>query len=75
MNHCVRVTGINVMHENGMSNEEIAVVTGQKALSSVQRYIRTTDNHLKRASDCLSAGCSSKPTSEDFTIIAKSKKK
>ena len=31
-----------------MSNEEIMIVTGQKSLSSVQRYIRTTDNHLKR---------------------------
>ena len=52
-NHCVRVTGINIMHEKGMSNSEIATVTGQKSTASVQRYIRTSDRQLKRASDCL----------------------
>ena len=59
-----------MIHENGMSNEEIAVVTGQKASSTVQRYIRTSNNNLKRASNCLSAGSSSAP--KEHLIILKS---
>lgn len=57
-NHCLRVTGINVMHESGMSHEAIATITGHKSTASVQRYIRTSDNQLKTASRCLSdAAC------------------
>lgn len=59
-NHCLRVTGINVMHESGMSNEAIAAVTGHKSAASVQRYIRTSDDQLQTASRCLSdAACTS----------------
>lgn len=54
VNHCLRVTGINVMHESGMSNEAIAAVTGHKSSASVQRYIRTSDQQLQTASRCLS---------------------
>jgi len=46
VNHCLRVTGIIEMHESGMSNEAIAAVTGHKSASSVQRYLRTSDEHL-----------------------------
>ena len=43
VNHCVRVTGINVLHENGMSNEDIAIVTGQS-----ESVIISTKIHLNK---------------------------
>lgn len=55
VNHCVRVTGINVLHERGMGNEAIAAVTGHKSSVSVQRYIRTSESHLRSASDALAS--------------------
>ena len=29
-NHCIRITGDNVLHESGLSNEEISMITGHK---------------------------------------------
>jgi len=54
VNHCLRVLGINVMHESRISNEAIAAVTGHKSSASVQRYVRTSDQQLQTASRCLS---------------------
>lgn len=60
-NHCLRVTGINVMHDAGMSPEEIASVTGHKTTASVQRYIRRDNKKLITASDILTAASTSAP--------------
>lgn len=53
-NHCLRVTGINKMHDSGLSVEEIASVTGHKHSGSVQRYIRRDARKQIKASDILS---------------------
>lgn len=39
-NHCIRVTVVNVMQEQGCSSEEIALVTGHKNPRSVLTYYR-----------------------------------
>ena len=39
-NHCLRVTHITVLKENGFSNSEIAVNTGHKNTASIERYHR-----------------------------------
>ena len=46
-NHCLRVTAITVLKENGASNEEIAPFSGHKNPGSVQRYCR------KRKDECF----------------------
>ena len=38
-NHCVRVTGITVLREQGKSDEEIASVSGHKNAANIQRYM------------------------------------
>jgi len=53
-NHCIRVTAINIMHEAGMSNDEISFNTGHKNSSSVQRYLRKNHKNLIKACDALS---------------------
>lgn len=45
-NHCLRVTAITVLKENGATNEEIATFSGHKNPGSVQRYCR------KRRDEC-----------------------
>ena len=52
-NHCVRVTGINLMHESGMSKTDIASITGHKDERSVERYIRKNNQNIIRASNIL----------------------
>ena len=52
-NHCVRVTGINLMHESGMSKTDIASITGHKDERSVERYIRKNNLNIIRASNIL----------------------
>ena len=37
-NHCVRVTTVQVLCEQGYDNDEIALVTGHKDASSVMKY-------------------------------------
>ena len=55
-NHSIRVTGINYtyMHESGMTNEEIASITGHKTTKSVQHYIRKNGKKILHASNVLS---------------------
>lgn len=72
VNHCLRVTGINKMHEAGMSNEAIAAVTGHKSAASVQRYIRTSDKHLRTASSCLSSSSLSSSSSSSSKVTSTS---
>ena len=57
-NHSLRVIGINVLHENGLSNESIQGITGHKNAKSV-RYIRKNEMKVVRACDIL-AGATSK---------------
>ena len=63
-NHCLRVTGINMLHDAGMTSEEIASVTGHKDTGSVQRYLRRNDRKLIRASDILSQSDASTGTQQ-----------
>ena len=60
-NHCLRVTGINLLHESGMTNAAIANITGHKNSNSVQRYIRSNAMNLSRANDVLAAACKERP--------------
>lgn len=67
-NHCIRVTGINIMHDGGMSNEAIANVTGHKNAKSVQRYIRRNEKKLTNASNILGAAMGIKRSRESSTV-------
>ena len=49
------MTEIHVLHERGMGNEAIAAVTGHNSSVSVQRYIRTSESHLRSASYALAS--------------------
>ena len=42
------------MHESGMTNEEIASITGHKTTKSVQHYIRKNEKKILHASNVLS---------------------
>ena len=56
-NHCVRVTAISILKENGKTNEEIAQYSGHKNPQSVQRYCRKRrENEKCDVSNILSAG-------------------
>ena len=56
-NHCLRVTAITVLKENGASNEEIAQFSGHKNPGSVQRYCRKRkDDSFQSFSDQLTDG-------------------
>ena len=58
-NHCVRVTGITVLREQGKSDEEIASVSGHKNAANIQRYVRKRrDESHYDLSDCLQLGFS-----------------
>jgi len=53
---CMRhFTGVNILHDSGLSNEQIASVTGHKNPNSVQRYIRTSTDQLRKVSSTLSS--------------------
>lgn len=52
-NHCIRVTGINVLHDSGLPNEKIANISGHKDPNSVNRYIRKNKYDLIKASEML----------------------
>jgi len=69
-NHCIRVTAINMMHESGLSHEEISFSTGHKHAGSVQRYLRKNDKGLEKAFDALSGTTTStSSTSKSMSII------
>jgi integrase len=55
-NHCIRVAGINVLHKSGFNDKEISTITGHKNTASVQRYVRTSDETIEKASEVLSHG-------------------
>ena len=56
-NHCLRVTAITILKENGASNEEIATFSGHKNPCSVQRYCRKRkDESFQKYSDQLNGG-------------------
>ena len=65
-NHCLRVTGINLLHESGMTNAAIANVTGHKNANSVQRYIRSNTVNLTRANDIFAAACKGTSTKRKY---------
>ena len=55
-NHCIRVAGINMLHDGGFSDSTIATITGHKNSASVQRYHRSSESSVYNASNILSAG-------------------
>jgi len=58
-NHCVRVTCVQVLREQGYNNESIALVTGHKDPKSVQRYAKKRrDDGFYYPSEALQAGSS-----------------
>ena len=58
-NHCVRVTVVSELHQQGFKNSEIAQITGHKNSESVERYIRQTrDEGRRKLSRALSKGFS-----------------
>lgn len=58
-NHCVRVTVVSELHQQGFKNSEIAQITGHKNSESVERYIRQTrDEGRRKLSNALSRGFS-----------------
>ena len=59
-NHCVRVTVVTELKEQGFSNDEIASVTGHKSSDSVSVYHRRRrDLEKKKLSDALNQGFTS----------------
>jgi len=60
-NHCIRVTLVTVLKENGYSNAEICSYTGHKNPQSVDRYSRKRrDENFEEMSEALHGGTSSK---------------
>ena len=58
-NHCVRVTTVSVLKEQGYTNDDICHVTGHKNPASVQRYVKKRkDDSFFFTSDALQAGSS-----------------
>jgi len=58
-NHCIRVTHVTVLKENGFSNAEIASSTGHKNPSSIDRYNRKRrDRDFSSMSNALSIATS-----------------
>jgi len=56
-NHCVRVTVVTELKEQGFSNEDITNVTGHKSASSVSRYYRQrNDSEKRKLSESLHSG-------------------
>ena len=53
-NHCIRCTAITICQENGLSNQEIALITGHKDAASVDRYDRPSDSRKHRLTSALS---------------------
>lgn len=54
-NHCVRVTVVNNLRNQGLTSNDIAAVTGHKNINSVDRYVRRkTDSEKRTVSQMLS---------------------
>ena len=61
-NHCVRVSVVSELHQQGFSAEDICTVTGHRSTGSVRNYVRIQKDHQKRKiSEALQMGrsCSS----------------
>lgn len=70
-NHCIRVTLVTVLKENGYTNTDICSYTGHKNPQSVERYARKRrDESFEEMSEALHNGSSSK-----FVQIQKVSKK
>jgi len=73
-NHCVRVTTVQVLKEQGYKNEDIALVTGHKNPNSVQHYVkRRRDDSYFHQSKALQSG-SSATVSQKVIPVGKSGK-
>ena len=60
-NHCIRVTMVTILKEQGFSNVEICSMTGHKKPLSVERYNRKKrDSEIAEMSSALQMGSSSK---------------
>lgn len=60
-NHCIRVTMVTVLKENGYSNSDIARVTGHKNPLSVERYSRKRrDTEFENMAEALHSGNTSR---------------
>ena len=60
-NHCVRVTVVTTLKENGFSAEDICTITGHKNVMSVNKYFKDrNDSHKRKLSECLQLGFHSK---------------
>ena len=79
-NHCLRVTHITVLKENGFSNSEIAANTGHKNPASIERYHRKRrDRDFQTMSSALQVEASSRrvtihPLSKSARIVAEEAK-
>lgn len=70
-NHCIRVTMVTVLKENGYSNTDISTLTGHKNPMSVERYSRKRrDIEFEAMGKALHLGS----TSQNVTIQTISKK-
>jgi len=59
-NHCVRVTVVSTLKDNGLPCNDIAAVTGHKNIQSVEKYVRRKSDIQKRSvSQMLSCGMDS----------------
>jgi hypothetical protein len=67
-NHCLRVTGINLLHQAGFCNADICAVSGHKNERSLHRYIRVNEKSLKRASWTLSSSATGKEEKSSLEV-------
>ena len=73
-NHCIRVTMVTVLKENGFSNSEICSYTGHKNPQSVDRYSRKRrDEDFEGMSSALSSGTSSQRVVEVHQVSKRSR--
>lgn len=60
-NHCIRVTLVTMLKEQGYSNEDVCEVTGHKNPSSINRYNRRRrDKYFEEIASSLEPGLSGK---------------
>lgn len=53
-NHCIRCTTITIGKEKGLTNQEIALLTGHKDAASIDGYDRPSDSRKRRIASVLS---------------------
>ena len=57
--HCIRVSDVTILREEGHTTEEIQLVTGHKNAASVSRYTRIrSDAQMQKISNSLYKGYS-----------------